>query len=108
MEFHYKIIINGNVVPFNDAINKKYILLTSSGFSASDDVQINEWSGLYDTNYNEIFANDILRSENGKRYIIEHFSGTFFLKELNGSKGSIPLALSSLKFGNIIDNMHIE
>lgn len=108
MEFHYKIIVKGNLIPFDIAVKKKYIILSSNGFQGNVGVQIYESSGLIDVNNNEIYENDVLKSENGKRYIIEKLSGTFFFREVDNNKGCIPLALSGIKFGNKIDCMQIE
>lgn len=108
MEFNYKIVFNGHIIPFDMAVKNNYISLTSDGFLANDSIKIYQSSGLYDVNYHEIFENDILRSENGKRYIVEKRSGTFFFRERNNEKGCIPLALWGIKFGNRIDTMQID
>jgi hypothetical protein len=108
MNFHFKILYNDELIPFNEAVQKNYINLTSEGFFTQDCcVKIYFFSGLYDANNNEIYDNDMLIDSNGKEYTVNYMLGTFFINEKDGNKGCIPYTLSSMKFGNKIDSMHL-
>jgi hypothetical protein len=108
MKYHFKILCNDVLIPFDEAVQNKYIILTPEGFIIQDCcVKIYIFSGLYDANNNEIYENDLLKDDNGKEYIVNYLLGTFFIKEMNGNKGCIPYTLSSIKFGNKIDSMYL-
>lgn len=107
LDYVFKIVLNNREIPFDEAIKRKYINITSNGFHINNNVKVYEWTGLMDENNNRIFANDILQSQTGEQYKIEEKCGTYFIKEVIGTKGCLPIALSGLKLNNKIDNMRI-
>lgn len=103
MEIHFRISVNNHSISFNDAVNNGYITLTPKGLALGNDVSLYASSGLFDKNNNEIYHKDILRSDDGKRFLVEYLTGTFFIYDMDNLKGCLPIALSNLKNGNRID-----
>lgn len=108
MAYSFKVLYNNDFIPFDVAIERNYVVLTSYGFYANEGVEVLEYTGLLDGHNNKIFDKDILRSENGERYIIKKTLGTFYFSDINKNKGCLPIALNGLKFGNKIDGLYIE
>ena len=108
MEIHYKIFFNGSQISLLDAINKELIVVTENGLAISKQLLVLESSELFDKVGKEIFDQDILIDDMGKRYLVKKLKGTYFIKEINGSRGGISAALSGLKLGNQLDNMKVE
>mgnify|MGYP000958286344 CR=1 FL=1 len=107
MELHYKLFFDNNIITFEEALSLNYITITTNGIKVNNNIKICKSTELLDYNDNEIFENDILVDKNNNKYVVNYMTGTFFICEVNGDKGCIPLALSGLKIKNKIDSMQI-
>lgn len=107
MEQNYKLFLNGEIIDFQKCFEQGYIEITPKGLKFSDKITVCRSSGLVDVNYNEIFEWDILLDTKGEKYLVEYYTGTFFISKIAQEQGCMPWALHGLKSGNRIDNMEV-
>lgn len=108
MRINFKIVKNGEQISLRDAIKEKYVSITDEGIcNTSENIKIFKSTGLYDYNSKEIFENDILIDNKGRKYKVVNISGTFCIKGIGKNKDFEPFALNGLKLNDRVDSLEI-
>ena len=94
-----KVFVNGVFCSLETAIASGFVVIEDCMIIPQDNVQIRCSSSIFDINDNEIFEQDIVVDESGKRFEICFQNGAFFAVEKEKSKSAkgIPLFLLQSK-----------
>lgn len=103
MEIRINVIVNGQLVTLQDALDKKYIKLDDNAIMACDEVILKLSTNVFDKQGQEIFFEDILQDDYNEPYVIKNYKGTAYLFKLIDGKCSLFSTLTSVQFENKID-----